>query len=60
MTLSVVGPQGRSLLYKFGDNRQCGSGDVMVLVCHLILQDHVIEGSCDFKSKPPSCQVWWP
>ena len=27
----------------------------MVLVCHLISQDHVIKGSSDFKGKSPSC-----
>ena len=26
----------------------------MVLVCHLISQDHVIKGSSDFKGKSPS------
>ena len=29
-------------------HRHCGSGDVMFLVCHVTLQDHVIERSCDF------------
>ena len=31
-----------------------GSGDVMVLVCHVILQDHVIKGSRDFTGRRPS------
>ena len=26
----------------------------MVLVCHVILQDHVIKGSCDFTGRSPS------
>ena len=30
---------------KFGGHRQCGSGDIMVLVCHVISQDHVIKGA---------------
>ena len=29
---------------KFGDHRHCGSGDIMVSVRHVILQDHVIHG----------------
>ena len=28
---------------RFGGHRHCGSGD-MILVCHVILQDHVIKG----------------
>ena len=27
---------------KYGSCRDCGSGDIMVLVCHVTLQDHVI------------------
>ena len=26
----------------------CDSGVMVVLVCHVISQDHVIKGSCDF------------
>ena len=33
---------------KFGGHWQCGSGDVMPLVCHLILQDHVTKGWRNF------------
>ena len=29
----------------------------MVLVCHVILQEHVIKGSCDFMSYIPSWYV---
>ena len=28
---------------KFNGHRHCGSGDVMVLDCQLILQDHMIK-----------------
>ena len=52
-------------LNKLGGHRNCRSGDIIVLVCHVISQDHVIEGhmiSCvgapHGKSRP--CQVWWP
>ena len=29
----------------------------MVLVCHVILQDHIIKGSCDFMGCSSSYQV---
>ena len=28
---------------KLGAHRRCGSGDIMVLICHVILQDHAIK-----------------
>ena len=28
----------------FDDNRHCGSGDVIVLDCHMILRDHMTKG----------------
>ena len=30
-------------LAKFGGHRHCGSGDIMVLVCQVISQDHMIK-----------------
>ena len=39
---------------KFNGYRQCGSEDIMILVCHKILQDEVIKGSCDFICKTQS------
>ena len=33
---------------KFGGHRYSDSGDIMVFVCHVILQDHVIKKPCDF------------
>ena len=33
---------------KFVDNEQCGSGDIIALFCHVILQDYVIKVSCNF------------
>ena len=37
----------------------------MILVCHVISEDHKIKGSCDFMGvnshgKSPLYQVWWP
>ena len=38
---------------KFGSKRQCISGDVMVLVCLMTSQDHVIKESYDFMGESP-------
>ena len=35
-------------LVKFGDQKHCGSGDIMILGSYVISQDHTIKGSCDF------------
>ena len=37
--------------------RHPGSGDIMVLVCHVILQWRVMEGSCDFMRRSSSKEV---
>ena len=42
-------------LAKFIRHRHCGSGDLAVLAFHVILQDHVVKGSCDFIGGNPSC-----
>ena len=39
---------------KFGGHKHCGSRSIMFLVCHVISQDHVIKGLCDFMDKSPS------
>ena len=31
--------------------RHCGNRVIMVLVCHVILQDHAIKGSCNFMGR---------
>ena len=33
---------------KFGGQKHSDGGDILVLVCHVILQDHVIKGLRDF------------
>ena len=38
-------------LAKFGGHRHYGSGDMTMSDCHVILQNHMIKGSCDFMSK---------
>ena len=45
----------REHLYGFSESvRRCGSEDVMVLVCHVILQDHVTKRFCDFMGRSVS------
>ena len=39
---------------KFGYHGHCGSGDILVLVCHVILQDHVTKGSTDLTHRDSS------
>ena len=50
-------------LAKVGGHRYSASGDILFLVCQVILQDQVIKGSCGFMGgsplcKSPPCQVW--
>ena len=40
-------------LAKFAGHRYCGIGNIMVLDCHVILQDIVIKGSCDLIGRTP-------
>ena len=42
---------------KFEGNRLFGSEDILVLVSLVILEDHVIKGSCDFMCKSPPTKV---
>ena len=39
---------------KFGGHRHCDSGDIIVLVCHVISQEYVIKRSRDFNCSNPS------
>ena len=39
---------------KFGDHKLPGGRDLMIFVCHVILQDHVIRALCDFMVRNPS------
>ena len=50
---------------KFGGHRHCDSGDIIVLVCHVISQEYVIKRSRDFNCSSPSMKVailpsYWP
>ena len=50
---------------KFGGHRHCDSGDIIVLVCHVISQEYVIKRSRDLvvvarQGKSPSDQVSGP
>ena len=42
---------------KCGGHGYCGSGDIKVLVCQVISQDHLMKLSCDFMDRSPSRQV---
>ena len=37
---------------KFGGDKHFGSEDIMVSVSLVILEDHVIKGSCDYVQEP--------
>ena len=39
---------------KCGGHRHCSSGDIMVLVCHVIMKDHMIKGWRNFIGENPS------
>ena len=39
---------------KLGGDRYCDSEDIMILVCHVILEDHITKESCDFMDRSPS------
>ena len=40
-----------SYLAKIDSHRHCINGCAIILVCHMILKDHVIIGSCDFMGR---------
>ena len=42
---------------KFNGQRHCSSGDKMVFVCHVTLQDHVIKALSNFMVKSPTKYV---
>ena len=42
-----------SLLSLVDGQKHCGSGDIMILGCHMISQDHVIKGLCYFMGRNP-------
>ena len=56
MIKGSCGVMGKSSSYhpaKFGGHKQSGSRDIMVFVCHLIFEDHVIK-TYDFMVRSPS------
>ena len=44
-------------LCKFGGPSHCGSGDTILYIFHVILQDHLIKGSSDFMEGSYSLNV---
>ena len=39
---------------RFDDHRRCDMGDLIILICHVTLRDHVFKGSCDTMEKNTS------
>ena len=38
---------------EFDGHKHYGSGGIMVLVCHVVSEDHMIKGSFDFIGRSP-------
>ena len=54
--LREVFPQAKSPSgAKFGSHKPCGRNNIVVLVCHLISQDHTMKKSCDYMGG----SSWW-
>ena len=43
-----------TILQSFGDHSHSGGGVIKILDCHVIQQDYVIKGSCDFMVGSPT------
>ena len=54
VALWALAHNSKLLSCKFSGHRHSGSEDIMILVCHVILQDHLIKSSCDFMDRSPS------
>ena len=48
MTLWIAAHQGDLSSCKFGGHSHSGSRDIIIFVCHVTMQDHVIKALCDF------------
>ena len=44
---------------KFSGHRYCDSRDIMGLVCHVILLDHVIKGTRDYLPSVRNVALMW-
>ena len=44
MTIRIGTPQGKAHSAKSGVHRDCSGGNIILLICHVILQDHKIFG----------------
>ena len=42
---------------EFSGHKHYGNGDMIILVCHLIFQDHIIKGPYDFIGSSPISSV---
>ena len=43
-----LAPYRMSPICQFGSHKHCGNGDIMVSIYHVILQDNVAKGLCNF------------
>ena len=53
-------PQSKSHRTNFGGHRHCASGEIMVLVYQVILQDHVFKGSFEIMGRSTSKVSYHP
>ena len=65
MTSLVEVRQGELPSCLVGGHSYSGNGVIMNLVCHVILQDHVIKGQVILwvgppYGKSPLCHIYWP
>ena len=52
--------EGLHYFATFGGHKYCSSRDILFLGCHVIKQEHVMKGSCDYdewtpQAKSPPC-----
>ena len=45
---------------KVSGHKHSGSRDIIIFVCHVTLQDHVIRGLCNFMVRSPSKTSYHP
>ena len=54
VTLWVGVLHGKSPYCTVCGHRHCGSGDIMILICHVISQDYLTQKLCDFLARSAS------
>ena len=46
-------PKVRNHSTRFGNHSHCDGGDVIISICHVISQGHLVKRSCNFISRGP-------